>query len=206
MDLRQKSISLVQWQEQVEVLLDRVELNDLLEHIDFEKLTKDFKFPDLGTRTKPVNFPRLAGLPQNYAFFKKIFGLQKGRAIIPHGHKNMVSAHLVIKGEFDLKHYDKVEDDGQHMIIKPTIDTIAKVGSSSSISDDKNNIHWFKTRSDYAFTFDVIMTAIDPKHPKSYEIENIDPHEAEKISGNLLRVRKIGVDEALRKYGKELHH
>jgi hypothetical protein len=92
------------------------------------------------------------------------------------------------------------------MIIQPTIDKIAAVGSASSISDEKNNVHWFKTTSDYAFTFDVIMTNIDPRHGKPYEIDNIDPLTAEKLSGNLLRVRKLDVDEALRKYGKEMHH
>ncbi len=57
-----------------------------------------------------------------------------------------------------------------------------------------------------AFTFDMIMTNIDPNFGKAYDIENIDPAEAEKLSGNLLRVKKLSVDEALRKYGKEMHH
>jgi hypothetical protein len=132
--------------------------------------------------------------------------LKQGRAIIPHGHKNMVSAHLVLKGEFELRHYDKVKDEAEHIIMAPTIDTLAKAGEASSISDDKNNIHWFITRSDHAFTFDMIMTNIDPNFGKAYDIENIDPAEAEKLSGNLLRVKKLSVDEALRKYGKEMHH
>lgn len=205
-DLRSNALTLVQWQEQVETLLNRIELKELLQFIDFEKLTRQFDFPDLGTATKPVSFPKLQGLPSEYAFHKKIFGLQQGRAIIPHGHKNMVSAHLILKGEFELRHYDKISDDGDHLIIKPTIDKIAQAGSSSSISDEKNNIHWFKTRSETAFTFDVIMTNIDPRHGKPYEINNIDPLMAEKLSGNLLRVRKLEVEEALKKYGKEMHH
>lgn len=206
LDLRRQSITLVQWQERIETLLSQIELKEFLQFIDFEKLTRQFEFPDLGVNTKWVDFPKLRDLPAEYAFHKKIFGVQKGRAIIPHGHKNMVSAHLVIKGEFDLKHYDKLEDDGSHLIIKPTIDKMIGAGDASSISDEKNNVHWFKTRSDYAFTFDVIMTNIDPKHGKPYEIDNIDPLTAEKLSGNLLRVRKLDVEEALKKYGKEMHH
>lgn len=80
------------------------------------------------------------------------------------------------------------------------------MGGASSISDEKNNVHWFKTRSAQAFTFDVIMTNIDPQYGKPYEIDNIDPLTAEKLSGNLLRVRKLDVAEALKKYGKEMHH
>lgn len=206
LDLRSRSLTLVQWQERIEALLNRIELTELLRFIDFEKLTRTFEFPDLGVNTKGVAFPKLEGLPQNLAFHKKIFGVKKSRAIIPHGHKNMVSAHLVLKGEFQLKHYDKLSEEDEHLIIMPTIDRIAAAGSSSSISDEKNNVHWFITRSDYAFTFDVIMTDLDPKHGKSYEIDNIDPQNAEKLSGNMLRVRKLGVEEALKKYGKEMHH
>jgi hypothetical protein len=206
LDLRSQSLTLVQWQECIETLLNQLELKEFLQFIDFDKLAHRFEFPDLGVNTKWVDFPKLQGLPPRYAFHRKIFGLKKGRAIIPHGHKNMVSAHLIIKGEFELKHYDKIEEDGGHMIIQPTIDKIVQVGSASSISDEKNNVHWFKTRSDYAFTFDVIMTDLDPRHGKPYEIDNIDPPTAEKLSGNLLRVRKLYVEEALRKYGKEMHH
>lgn len=206
LDLRRRSLTLVQWQEHVEKLLERIELKELLQLIDFDKLTTDFQFPDLGVNTKNVRLPKLEGLPEQPAFFSKIFGLKQGRAIIPHGHKNMVSAHLVLKGEFELRHYDKVMDEADHIIMTPTIDTLAKAGDASSISDDKNNIHWFITRSDHAFTFDMIMTNIDPNFGKAYDIENIDPAEAEKLSGNLLRVKKLSVDEALRKYGKEMHH
>lgn len=205
-DLRTHALSLVHWQERIEALLNRVEIGEMLRFIDFDKLTRGFEFPDLGVNTKPVAFPKLEGLPRNLAFHKKIFGVQQGRTIIPHGHKNMVSAHLVLKGEFELRHYDKLEEEGEHMIITPTIERIAAVGSSSSISDEKNNIHWFITRSPHAFTFDVIMTDIDPQFGKSYEIDNIDPYSAEKLSGNLLRVRKLEVEEALKKYGKEMHH
>jgi hypothetical protein len=60
--------------------------------------------PEISRRKFWVDFPKLQDLPPQYAFHKKIFGIKKGRAIIPHGHKNMVSAHLIIKGEFELKH------------------------------------------------------------------------------------------------------
>lgn len=206
LDLQKSAITLTEWQTLVETLLQRVELKELMKFIDFERLSKNFDFPDLGTKTKPIIFPRLDGLPESYAFYRKLFGLKKGRAIIPHGHKNMVSAHLVLNGEFELRHYDKVRDEGEHLIIEPTIDEIAGVGSASSISDDKNNIHWFITRSDFAFTFDLIMVNIDPAFEKTYDIENIDPENGEKISGGLLRVRKMDVEEALKKYGKEMHH
>ena len=81
--------------------------------------------------------------------------MRRDRAIIPHGHKNMVSCHYVLKGEFRLKQYDKVDETDNHMIIAPTIDEVARVGSHSSISDEKNNVHWLRATTETAFTFDV---------------------------------------------------
>jgi len=41
---------------------------------------------------------------------------------------------------------------------------------------------------------------------KKYEVDNIDPCDAEKIAGNQLRVRKLPLEEALNKYGHDSHH
>jgi hypothetical protein len=129
--------------------------------------------------------------------------MRRDRAIIPHGHKNMVSCHYVLKGEFRLRQYDKVGETDTHMIIVPTIDEVARAGSHSSISDERNNVHWLRATTDTAFTFDVLV--VDLKG-KPTGINNIDPDGAEKLSGHQLRVRKLPVGEALRKYGHDDHH
>jgi len=85
-----------------------------LTFIDFDRLIQGFTYPDLGVNTKWVKFPPLDGLPERTVFLKKIFGMKKNRAIIPHGHSNMVSAHLVLKGEFasgDTVNIDEKDDE-----------------------------------------------------------------------------------------------
>jgi hypothetical protein len=191
------------WQARVRALYDRIPPAELLAAVDFDRLTKYFDFPDLGVSTRPVDFPRLAGLPEDIVFQRKVFGMRRDRAIIPHGHKNMASCHYVLKGEFRLKQYDRVEEDDTHMVIVPTIDEVARVGSHSSISDEKNNVHWLRATTETAFTFDVIVLDVQGK---PYDIENIDPDGAETLSGGRLRVKKLAVDEALRKYGHDTHH
>ena len=89
------------------------------------------------------------------------------------------------------------------MLIEPTVDHLARVGSHSSISDEKNNIHWLRATTDTAFTYDVLIVDVAGK---KWEVDNIDPYEAEKIAGNRLRVKKLGLDEALKKYGHDTHH
>jgi hypothetical protein len=109
----------------------------------------------------------------------------------------------VLKGEFQLRQYDKVGETDTHMIIVPTVDEAARAGSHSSISDERNNVHWLRATTDTAFTFDVLV--VDLKG-KPTDINNIDPDGAEKLSGHQLRVRKLPVEEALRKYGHDDHH
>lgn len=202
-DLKTGTIAPAVWQAKVKELFDRVELSEMLRFIDFDKLIAGFEHPDLGVNTKQVPFPKLDGIPEDLAFHRKIFGMKKDRAIIPHGHKNMVSCHYVLQGEFHLRHYEKIEETESHMVIEPTIDQIAKVGSHSSISDEKNNIHWLKANTETAFTFDVLV--VDLKDAK-WDVDNIDPYGAEKIGESRLRVRKLALEEALAKYGHDMHH
>jgi hypothetical protein len=203
LDLKGGAITPALWQARVKDLFDKVELAELLARIDFDKLIQGFEYPDRGVSTRWVKFPRLEGLPEQLAFYGKIFGMKKDRAIIPHGHRNMVSCHYVLQGELWLRHYDKIEEDETHMLIEPTVDMLARVGSHSSISDAKNNIHWLKATTETAFTYDVLIVDLDGK---KWDVDNIDPHGAEKVSGNLLRVRKLNLEEALARYGHEVHH
>lgn len=202
-DLKTKRISQSLWQEHIGKLFSHIELKELLKFINFEKLTEHFEYPDLGVDTKNITFPKLKDLPEDLVFIKKIFGMKKGRAIVPHGHSNMASAHLILQGECSLKHYEKVEEEKEYLIIKPTIDKKAYAGDFSSISDEKDNVHWFIANSETAFTFDVIMLNLNGK---KYDIHNIDIAEGKIISGDLIRAKKIDVKTALKKYGKTHHN
>ena len=88
------------------------------------------------------------------------------------------------------------------MIIKKTNEEIEGPGSFSSISDDKNNVHWFVTKTDYAHTFDVIVAGL---HQKQTEVDNIDMYQAQKIETGLLKVKKMYWKDALAKYGNSHH-
>lgn len=202
-DLNKNSITPGEWQLQVEGLFNEIYIGDVLKFIDFENLIKGFEFPDLGVNTRPVKFPELEGLPEKTIYHKKIFGMKKGRAIIPHGHSNMASAHLILSGEMHLRNYEKLGEEDNSLIIKPTVDKIIKPGETSSISDEKNNVHWFVANTDSAFTLDIIMLDLNGKQ---YDIHNLDISEKEDLSDGKMRVPILDVKTALSKYGKETHH
>lgn len=200
-DLRTAKLTPLQWQTEIDRLHRRLPLEDLIKLIDFENAVAKFEYPDLGVITANTKLPKVAGIEQ-YSFIGRIFGMQQDRAIIPHGHKNMTSCHRVLQGSFILRQYDRVRDEGDYMFINQTIEEKALPGSFSSISDDKNNIHWLVAETPRAFTFDVIVADYNDKPT---EIDNIDIYEGTKTSEGYLRVQKLHVQEALQKYGKSHH-
>jgi hypothetical protein len=77
------------------------------------------------------------------------------------------------------------------------------MGESSSISDEKDNVHWFIADSATAFTFDVIMLDL---HDKLYDIHNLDIYKKQDLSDGTMKVPILDVETALKKYGKQTHH
>jgi hypothetical protein len=199
-DMRGKKITQVQWQEQVEKLMDQADIQDLLKFLDFEKLTKDVKYKDHGERSLRPKFPEIEGLPKELVYGTQLFALKRGRSVVPHGHMNMATAFIVCKGEFHGRHYDKLEDNDETMVIRPTIDKKFGPGGYSSISDDKDNVHWFKTISDTGFIFNIhVYNVIRRKGIKTGRVY-IDP-DGEQLSTGRILAKKIGSQEAHEKYG-----
>jgi hypothetical protein len=202
LDLKTNSIAPIQWQTMIDEFHKKLPLEDLIRVIDFEKSIEKFQYPDLGVVVTDPRLPKVDGVSEDYSFTGRIFGMQRDRAIIPHGHRNMTSCHRVLKGEFLLRQYDRIGDTDDHMFIKQTIEETGPVGSFSSISDDKNNVHWLVANTERAYTFDVIVVGLNEKPTK---IDNIDIYDAIRTENEVLKVNKLNVEEALRKYGKTHH-
>lgn len=192
----------IEWQRKIGELFGRVELKDLLRDIDFERLSKTIKFPDDHEGVVPTHPPHSAGLPEELSFSTFIYGMKKGRAIVPHCHRNMTSMHMPIGGELHGWHYDRLADEPGHLIIKPTLDRALKLGEVTTISDEKDNVHWFKAVSEAAFTFNIGVYGIDPAVKMGGRQFYLDPMGGEKLSDGSLRVRQVTVQEAHRLYGK----
>ena len=119
---------------------------------------------------------------------------------MPHGHNNMATAFLILKGEFRGRHYDRVEDEDQHIIIKPTIDRKFVAGQYSTVTDLKDNVHWFKSVSEPAFIFNIHALNVNPGSQKRTGRVYVDP-QGEKLQGGLVRAKRINHKEAHELYG-----
>lgn len=197
LDLKGKKLDPVEWQKQVEQLLARVDLADMLKFINFEKLTSGVKMQERGELSLRATLPKVEGLPTNLVFGHQVFALNKDRSVVPHGHDNMATAFLILKGSFHGRHYDRLEDDKTHMIVTPTIDGTFGPGSYSTVSDVKDNVHWFRATEDQSFIFNIHVMSVKPgRTGRVY----IDP-DGEKLSGGRIKARKINHEESNRLYG-----
>lgn len=199
-DVKGVKVKQVEWQKLVEDLFSRVDLPEFLKLIDFEKIEKKGDYKGMGAKSLSVNFPEIDGVPTKLVFGRQIFALKKDRSVVPHGHNNMATCFLILKGQLRGRQYNRVEQQDRHWIVTPTIDREFGPGGAASISDYKDNVHWFQALSDSAFIFNIHVLGVTPDCKQQTGRVYVDPA-GEKVEGGNLRVRVIGHDEADKLYG-----
>jgi hypothetical protein len=200
LDLKDQKLRQLAWQEKVHTLLEDIELTELLKFIDFAKLESGVKWTDNGARSLRFKYPELRGVPGKLVFGQQIFALKKDRSVVPHGHNNMATAFLILKGKFHGQHWDRVEDQKDHLIIKPTIDRTFGPGGVSTVTDQKDNVHWFKALEDKAFIFNIHILGFDPNSEKRTGRVYVDP-QGKRIAGGLIRAPRISSKQSHQLYG-----
>lgn len=198
-DVKGQKLKQTEWQQKVEELYKTVDLPDFLKFLNFDELAAGVKFKSQGELSLRPTFPEVEGLPKQFVFGHQIFALKKDRSVVPHGHDNMATAFLILKGDFQGRLYDRLEDEPTAMIIRPTIDRPFTAGECSTISDHKDNIHWFKATSETAFIYNIHVIGVNPEKKGSGRVY-IDP-EGEKLSDGRIRAKRVSAIDVIRKYG-----
>lgn len=199
-DLKEQRLKDVVFQGKLEELYRRVNLPELLRFVELDRVAEKTKLPENGAANLGVDLSKLEGMPGQPVFGKQVFGVRKGRSIVPHGHNNMCTGFIVLRGDFHGRHYDRVEDNADHYLIRPTIDRRFKPGECSTVSDHKDNVHWFKGESETGFIFNIHVLGYNKENPNSSGRVYVDP-EGEKTAGGLIVAKKITSRECHRKYG-----
>jgi hypothetical protein len=86
------------------------------------------------------------------------------------------------------------------MIVKPTIDRKFGVGESSTISDRKDNVHWFQAETEGSYIFNIHVYNVSPENKNRPGRVYVDPN-GEKLADGTIRARKIGSEEVYKLYG-----
>jgi hypothetical protein len=199
-DLKQEKLSQTDWQTKVDELSAKVDLQDMLKLIDFEKAISKVQPPEEGERSLHPKLPQVEGLPTNLVFGHQVFVLGKDRSVVPHGHNNMATAFLILGGTFQGRHYDRLEDGDDHYIIRPTIDRAFGPGEHSTVSDFKDNIHWFQATSDRAYIFNIHVMDVNKSSKQRTGRVYLDPN-GEKLSEGRIKAKKLTTKEVYKLYG-----
>lgn len=196
--LRGGAMSIGDWREAMDAVLGGAPLSDIAASIDTARLRAMAGRPTRGVGTARV---RLAsGAETSLSFIPKYFAIDAGRAIIPHGHANMVSAHVVLSGDMRLRQYDQVDRGAASLRVRQTRDVDIGPGAVSSIGEARDNVHWFVARRP-AETLDIIVTGLGPADAARYEIFNLDMDAAGPRGDGTLDAPRLSVYDALAKYG-----
>jgi hypothetical protein len=111
----------------------------------------------------------------------------------------MVSAFLHLSGEFRVRQFNKLADEVDALVVRPSTDFVGGAGAWSSISDTRNNVHWLTANSEDCFLFTAKVTKLDEKKPYSPRI-NVDVRDAKSEGGGTMRVSKISYKRARELY------
>ena len=197
--LKSGQITPLQWMSEVERLAKEIEVAELMATVERQKIVSHDAGDTNDPRKHSVKFIDDKGEPRRMGYGSAIFDFEPHNVITPHGHRHMVSSHLVVEGAFRVRNFDRIEDTQDAMIVRPTRDYIAETGMISAMSSDRDNIHWFVPQGGRARTFDVIISGLDPGEA-DHEINAIDPIGGTELADGTIKAPKISFESASQKY------
>lgn len=200
--MKKQQIPQIEWQQKIAEIFARVEQKDLLRAIDFDRLRKKLKLVGPHEAIIGVEPAHQKSLPDELSFDATIYGMKKGVVIPPHCHRNMTSMHMPIGGALHGWHFARVADEADHLIIKPTMNKALTIGEITTISDEKDNVHWFQPTGEVAYTFSIAVYRIDRAQKFGGRQFYLDAAHGDKVEGDKLRVKKLSSEEAYKIYGK----
>jgi hypothetical protein len=201
--LARGELSAGQWQTEVEALSSAVDLPKLIDEIGRARTVAVGR----GTSTDPVKrtirFVEATGEPRKLRYGTALFTFGLDDVVTPHAHRHMVSAHLIIDGMFRVRTFDRLRDEDGAIVIRPATDGIVRVGDVSTMSSERNNVHWFVPQSDRAATFDVVVAALD-KGEASSKLEAVDPVRAIRLADGSLRAPILSFEVSSKLYTRDV--
>jgi hypothetical protein len=178
------------WQAAMQELYRDLSPAELVTFIDMDRLLAGLRHPEakLGA-VASVAWPHVEGAPGSRPLTAKLFVYRQGSMTPPHVHNHAVSAHWVVRGEIRTRTFDRVEDLESAILLRPTRDEISRPGALVTMSDERDNGHWFEGRSEPAISFDIPIGGIAPekqyRHPDEDSSNQIfvDPTVAPRADG-----------------------
>lgn len=157
--LRAGDITTLEWHARIAAAMQSSSVEELGRAVDIEGLRARVR----GVRRGAVilRVPAARALCSEEGSDVKVFFVRAGRSDPPHCHFNMVAAHIVLEGRFRVRHFDRVREERGGVVLRPTHDSVVGPGEVTSISDTRDNAHWFLAETD-GVLLDVQQGRLDP--------------------------------------------
>jgi hypothetical protein len=180
-----------QWQDAMQEAYAQFRPEELVRFIDMDRLLEGLTYPaEKFGAVKDVPWPQVEGFPADLRYGHKLFVYRKGSCTPPHCHNHLVSAHWILRGAVRTRTFDRVEDLETAILLEPTRDEISRPGALVSMSDARDNAHWFEGMSEQpSISFDIPI-GVTPKkvyrHPaEGYNQIFLDPTVAPRADGRI---------------------
>lgn len=99
-------------------------------------------------------------LLRNLGIRSDVLIVRGGEQIPPHGHTRVVSGFYVMEGEVAIRHYDRVEEFPEHVLLRKVIDTKLQPGGYTTNSEFHHNIHWLLGIAPVSYLFRFTVTGV----------------------------------------------
>lgn len=142
---------------------------------------------DRAASTGPLDlWKRRFALLRHLGIRSDVLIVQEGIQIPPHGHSQVVSGFFVLEGEVGIRHYDRVEEFSDHVLLRKVIDTAIGPGSYTTNSEYHHNIHWLIGLAPVSYLFRFTATDVPVRrfasaahsHTRDYVDPTVPPNEA----------------------------
>ncbi|HSX60147.1 MAG TPA: hypothetical protein VLF18_08115 [Tahibacter sp.] len=197
--LRATAIASGDWRRDIDALNASTTLAEFLPQLQFERALKAMRRAGKDPAKTFVKLAEVDGSLTKAAFAAAYFVFAKGQVITPHGHRGMVSAHTVVGGRLRTRTYDRLAREGDALLLKPRLDTLAEPGFSAAISATEGNVHWFVAETDASATLDVIVQDIDA-NGRDFAIELVDPLAGSADANGTIRAPLISWERSAARY------
>lgn len=184
-------------------------VNELSAQVDLESLAHELRRARIKDAAPPFGhdpqkrFVTILGEAEQaikLGYGLAIFDFGPDSVITPHAHRNMASAHMVVDGIVRVRTFDRIKDEKDFLVLRPTQDVLAEPGHATAMTTQKDNVHWFAPRSQRAMTIDVIIDGLE-KGQDRYRIEPVDPLRGTRLPDGDIRAPMISFERSMQLYG-----
>jgi hypothetical protein len=124
--------------------------------IDLVSLRADQRYGPLQRRLSP--WARRFGLLRRLGIRMDVLILRAGEQVPPHGHNRIVSGFYVLEGQVAIRHFDRVREEGNGVLVRKVLDTVLEPGGYTTNSEFYHNIHWLYGLAPCSYLFRVTVT------------------------------------------------